>query len=360
MKRIAIVSTNRNKYSETFIQMHKNELQNVCLVLSDGYFPSTYSLNRGKSYHQIGETKKWWHKFSKKNTLKRLLLKERVEVVFAEYGQSGVEMCEVCDELGIPLIVHFHGFDAYRNDALSSYGKKYPQMFQLASAVIVVSKDMRKQLLDLGCPVDKLKFIPYGIDTELFKPNFIENRKFQFVTCGRFVEKKNPLKTIRAFHQVWLKNNSLQLVMIGDGELLEEAKKMVDELKLNDSVEFTGVLCSNDVVQKLNESVCFLQHSVTTSENDSEGTPLAILEAMACGLTVVATKHGGIVDVIDHGVNGYLVDEFDVDGMADCMTSVIQNHEKSKIIGKNARKTIEQNYHKQRYINDLQVLLNSC
>lgn len=360
MRKVAIISTNRNKYSETFIQMQIKELPNVVLVLADGYLPSTYSVDRGKHFKDLLEEKKWWQKSSSVAGIKRILLKEKIEVVLAEYGQSGVEMAPICDALGIALVVHFHGFDAYRNDAISTYGKKYPYMFEAANAIIAVSNDMRNQLIDLGCPEQKIQLIPYGVNPNVFKPIETERNLFQFVACGRFVAKKNPLATIKAFHKVWLKHPSSKLVMIGDGELMEKAKKMVQKLDLVEAIEFTGVLEPAQVAEKLNQSVAFVQHSVKTEENDCEGTPLSILEAMSCKLPVIATKHGGIIDVIHNDVNGYLVEQNDVDGMAQLMLEVIENPELTNQIGERARRTILDKYTKDRYLSQLANLLNGC
>lgn len=360
MRKVAIISTNRNKYSETFIQMHIRELPNVAVVFSDGYLPTSFSLNRGKHFVEIGDQKKWWQKSSSVAGIKRILLKEGIEVVLAEYGQSGVEMMPICDALGIPLVVHFHGFDAYRNDALSTYGKKYQKMFELAHSIVVVSTDMKNQLIELECPENKIHLIPYGVSSTLFKPSEVKRNQLQFISCGRFVEKKNPIGLIKAFHKVRLQLPTAQLLMIGDGELLESCKKLVVKLGLTDAVQFEGVQEPNRVAELLNQSSVFVQNSMRTPENDSEGTPLSVLEAMSCQLPVIATNHAGMVDVINDGVNGFLVEENDIDGLANKMLELIENRKLRNLIGEKARKTILDKYTRDRYLKDLTNLLNGC
>ena len=105
----------------------------------------------------------------------------------------------ICQELNLPLVVHFHGYDAYRDDVMTSHGAKYPQLFEQATAVVVVSKAMESQLLSLGAPASMVHRIPYGIDTDFFHPPAKQVRKPIFLAVGRMVAKKAPLHTLQAF-----------------------------------------------------------------------------------------------------------------------------------------------------------------
>jgi glycosyltransferase involved in cell wall biosynthesis len=154
------------------------------------------------------------------------------------------------------------------------------------------------------------------------------------------VEKKAPQHTIRAFKQVLGKFPDAKLIMIGDGELLDASMGLVLELKISESVEFTGVLSQQEIAGIFHRARAFVQHSVTSAINDSEGTPLTIMEAMACGLAVVTTKHGGIPDIIKDGETGYLVDEHDVDKMAERMCRIISDPEHTRLMGERAAQKV--------------------
>ena len=93
------------------------------------------------------------------------------EVVLAEYGPSGVAVLKACKQLGVPLLVHFHGFDASMHNVLKHYEKSYNELFNYASEVVAVSSAMRTKLVALGAPPKKLKIIPYGVDTSHFQPS---------------------------------------------------------------------------------------------------------------------------------------------------------------------------------------------
>jgi len=343
--KLAIVSTNRSKYSETFIQSHLMNLYEDVLYLYDGYFPKKFSDDKLTTEHPISD-------------IKHLLLSKKTSLVLAEYGPSGIEMMNICEELSIPLIVHFHGYDAYRHDVLSSYGNHYQEMFRKASAVVAVSKHMAIQLKELGCDPDKVFYIPYGVNTQLFSERIVEIKEKQIVTCGRFVPKKSPQNTIKAFKLVHEKFPEMQLVMIGDGELLEECKVLVQELHLTNHVQFSGALPQDKIAEIFSVSKVFVQHSITTSNNDSEGTPLAIMEAGAAGLPVVATNHAGIPDVIDDGIHGFLVDENDITAMAEKIILLLSEPKKAEEMGRNLKNKVLDYYTMDRYMNDLRNLIN--
>ena len=79
---------------------------------------------------------------------------------------------------------------------------------------------------------------------------------------------------------------------------LRTQKNLVDRLNIQDSVEFVGWISPAEQINLLSKSAIFVQHSITTSTGDAEGTPVAILEASAAGLPIVSTRHGGIVDTV--------------------------------------------------------------
>lgn len=361
---IAIVSTNKDKYSETFIHNHVKLLPANVHFLFGGYFPKKYSTDGGRTEHAFVSSFFFYLKkfFSKKEveekqflraSVEHYLVKNNIQLLFCEYGPSGVEMMDVASKLKMPLLVHFHGYDAYRNDVLSSYGKFYPQMFGIARAMIVVSVNMRKQLIKLGAPADKLTVLPNGIDLNIFKNQNRIKKENTFVYCGRFIEKKSPLTIIRAFSKVLDVNPEVNLVMIGDGDLLEPSRSLVNELGLQSAVEFKGVLKQQEIAEILNSSLVFVQHAITTALNDSEGTPMVILEAGACGLPVISTRHGGIPDVIIDGETGFLLAENDEQGLVEKMLVLANEPGLAMRLGKNAEKRIIEHYGMDGYIGRL-------
>ena len=350
MKQFAILTTNRNQYSETFIQSHIQLISNV-VVYADGYFPTSISLDRGGTWDTLSQDK------DPETALVESWRKHSVKAVLAEYGPAGVEVMYACAKANIPLIVHFHGFDAYRDDVLSHYGEQYKELFRLASKIVVVSEDMKSQLISLGCPIDKLELLTYGVDTEFFKQSDSSVERKDFIAVGRFVAKKSPESTIRAFSKVVEKHPNARLTFIGDGELKDAAVTCSKELKLQDNIDFRGVLTPSQVALELGKHAIFVQHSTRTNQNDSEGTPLSILEAASTGLAIVSTYHAGIPDVIENEQSGYLVHEGDIDSMGARMIELLEDENKRSEFGKKAQQTVQEKYNQSNYIAALQRLL---
>lgn len=347
---ISILSTNPNKYSETFIHAHFQLLPNV-LIYSDGYFPSTFSRDRGKNWEELERNP------DPETALIQSWQVNNIKAVLAEYGPAGVEVMKTCQKAKLPLIVHFHGFDAYRDDVIESYGERYKELFQKASKIVVVSKDMYAKLVKLGCQKEKIQQITYGVDTDLFCPPIEGQTRENFIACGRFVAKKSPLTAIRAFAKVVEAHPEAILTFIGDGELLNDAISLVEELNLQENVVFKGVLSHVEVAAEMQRHAIFVQHSMRSDQNDSEGTPLSILEAAACGLAIVATKHGGISDVIESGKTGFLVEEGDVEAMGKRMLELYANEALRIQLGDQARAKILREYTQADYIASLEKCL---
>jgi len=285
----------------------------------------------------------------------RYLKHRKVNVVLAEYGTTGADVAPVCAKLGIPLIVHFHGFDAYSNDVLSKRMPAYKEMFAHAAWIISVSRHMEQQLISLGAPKEKVVYNPYGPKPEFYQlsPDYASN---QIIAVGRFVEKKAPYLTLEAFRRIVLNQPDLRLIMVGDGPLLSICKNLAHGWEIQDKVRFAGALSHDKIGQLMEESFCFLQHSLTADDGDSEGTPVAILEAGAASLPVVATRHGGINDVVMHGETGFLIDEGDVNGMVLFVNRIDSQRNMAKKLGSAARAYVADNFSIEKHISSLQDL----
>lgn len=140
-----------------------------------------------------------------------------------------------------------------------------------------------------------------GVDTNIFCPGDKkkDDSKAIFVSTGTLYHIKNHELLINAFALVHKKCNNTMLRIIGDGELREQLENQVEELGLSNSVVFEGN--QSDVAQYLRTSDIYCCTSTV------EGLPLSVLEAMACGLPVITTPAGGVVDIVKDGENGFVV-----------------------------------------------------
>lgn len=281
-----------------------------------------------------------------------------VDVILAEFGSAGADVSRHAKELGIPLVVHFHGHDAHRRAEVEKYREKYREMFSYAFRIMSVSHFMTKALVELGADPDRIVYSPYGPRPGFFnvKPDYRKT----FLALGRFTDIKGNYLTLAAFREVLQSHPEARLVMVGDGDLLESCRTLAEVWKIEESVTFTGAIPHSDILPLFAEACCFVQHSVTPSYGDAEGTPVAILEAGAAGLPVVSTRHAGIADAVAHGETGFLVNERDVSGMAQYMSRLVEDEELCRRMGENARRHIKSNYSIERHIGLLQQAIDGA
>jgi colanic acid/amylovoran biosynthesis glycosyltransferase len=284
----------------------------------------------------------------------------RVQAVLAEYGTTGVVLMDACHSLGLPLIVHFHGYDASVREVLARNVKSYSKMFRQAGAIIAVSRAMQQKLIALGAPHEKVHYNPCGIDTAKFSGADPGSAPPILIAVGRFVEKKAPQVTLTAFSEVHRRRPEARLHMIGDGPLLDKCRELAKILAIAHVVNFLGEQPQTVVQEAMRGARCFVQHSVEAPNGDCEGTPVAILEAGATGLPVVATRHGGIPDVVIEGETGVLVDERDLEGMTEGMLRLIDDPELARRLGQGARHRVETHFSKQTSDDHLFGIIRSC
>jgi colanic acid/amylovoran biosynthesis glycosyltransferase len=349
--RLAIFAPGRDSYSETFIRAHIDRLPGTVEVLRGDEFPTLgptgdalFPLRR-RAFHRLlaagfGSDRR----DLKTATLARLLRHRRYDVALAEYGPTGAAVANACQRARVPLVIHFHGYDAFTDRVLNGYADAYRNAFATASAVIAVSSEMECQLEALGAPREKLHRIVCGVDAAVFVGSNPAVSSPTFAAVGRFVEKKAPHLTILAFQKVLEHQSGVHLLMVGDGPLLEPCRQLVRAAGLEDHVSFLGVLPHRAIVEVLHQVRAFVQHSVTTSWGDREGTPVAVLEAMSSGLPVVATCHAGIADVVTNGETGFLGAEFDIQGMAASMLRLARDPALAECMGTAARRRILDGY----------------
>ena len=359
---IALVSPSHSTYSETFITAHKNFLRGKIFHYYSGELPTEleggFVINsRRKRILDIVKGHFRLNKYSlEEQALVTSFKKNKIDLVFAEYGGTGEKMVKICKELQLPLIVHFHGYDASRKDQFEIHDN-YVGIFEYAKNIICVSRKMERDLLELGCPKNKLIYNVYGPHPEFLRLN-PQFSKPQFIAIGRFVNKKAPYYLVLSFLEVVKEFPDAKLVIAGDGELWNMCKNLVDLYKLNNYVELPGVIKPGQFQKYLEESYAFVQHSITAKDGDSEGTPVSILEASAGGLPILSTRHAGIPDVIIDGETGLLVEEHDVQGMADNMKRILRDKSLAKELGEKGKNNIKTNYKLDRHISVLNDLIN--
>jgi colanic acid/amylovoran biosynthesis glycosyltransferase len=353
---IVVANSNRDKYTETFVRRHINGLRNSGFYvhqLYGGELPTA----EVRSGLLLSNSSAWrtfytWmvaffdlpSRHFERKAFKDYLVKNDVKMVVAEFGTCGAQIFDLCEEAKVPLVVIFHGYDAHHERFVTENIEHYKRLFQSAAQILCVSEDIRDTLSRMGCPAQKLVHLPCGLDAERFAYSDHSTNPAIFLAVGRFAETKAPHITILAFNEVLQSIPDAKLVMIGKdggGELFEACHILVRSLGIEKNVIFKGVLSPDEVLEEMHDARVFVQHSVTTPINhDREGTPVSIMEAMSCGLPIVATRHAGIAELIEHGYSGILVEEYDYKTMASEMLRICQSDKLVFTFGKQAAERI--------------------
>jgi len=310
--------------------------------------------NKGNEYK--GKTFEYYSNKALKN------LDIDCDIAYIDYATSGVLLMKYLSVNNIPFVVHVHGYDitSATNDVY--YKQKLNILFKKAAYFIAASNYMKRLLVLLGCPIEKIKVIRYGINGYNITPQTWHKKvktKPSIVFLGRLTLKKHPIALIHAFKIVNDKYPDSVLKIIGDGELKEEVIERINSLGLNDSVILYGALPREKSFKILNDSWIYAQHSVTALTGDQEGYAISPAEAALHELPVVSTYHNGIPEHVIDGVTGFLVKEFDYESMAAKMIDLIEDTVLAEKMGKAGRENILNINNPKRRILQISELLRS-
>jgi glycosyltransferase involved in cell wall biosynthesis len=346
--RIAHISPDIFEKSSSFIQANILGLDGTVVPFYGGYFPTKWGNNFPlelsiwekfvfKFKNQIGGLNRAEYSFYK--ALKR----ERIDLIFTEYGPTACAIMRTIEKYKAPLLVHFHGYDVYHLPTVRKHKANYEKLISLQANAIAVSKEMKQELISWGFPSERVIYSPCGCHSRFVELQVPKERS-GFIAVGRMVEKKGPLYTIKAFEMALKNGLKDNLTFIGDGPLMDTCKEYVVENKLGDYIHFLGHQSHDFVLERMLNAKVFLQHSVTSSEGDKEGTPVSVVEAMAVCMPVISTYHAGIQDVVAHGENGFLVREKDIAEMSKYILALAEDEEKCREMGNSGRTSVQKNF----------------
>lgn len=238
---------------------------------------------------------------------------------------------------GIPLLVSLHGSDVYLSEKSSLAGSAARRVFVRAAAATACSDDLADRALPLGART-RPTVIPYGVDTELFRPDPSRRERGMLLATGRLVHKKGFEHLIDAAAILAKKGLSFRLAFAGDGDLEPALRRRADGLGLADQVRFLGRV-SRDALPSLFASAdAIVVPSVHDDSGNVDGLPNVLLEAMAAGAGIVATTVGGIPQAVRHGSEALLVPEKDAPALAAAIEKILGSCELRNELGASARK----------------------
>jgi colanic acid/amylovoran biosynthesis glycosyltransferase len=282
--------------------------------------PRTHFLRRFW-FRQLRD-KPWQISDAELSELHSVLSETRAHLLHIYFGQIAVHLLPLIRAWQYPSIVSFHGADVMVDMSKPTYREATLQMLDAVTVVLVRSESLRRAVVDLGCDPKKIEIQRTGIPLEEFpfRDRAVpKNGEWQFVQAGRLIEKKGLPVTLSAFSTFLKQHPNATLTIAGEGPLLPDLQKFAAELGITDRVSFTGFVSQEQLREIYYRSHIFLHPSQTGRDGNQEGIPNSMLEAMATGLPVFATEHGGIPEAIENGVSGVLVPERDDEALTQAL-----------------------------------------
>lgn len=227
------------------------------------------------------------------------------------------------------------------------------RLLSQADALVSLSTEMTREFLEAGAPAERIHVIPQSADVERFQPASPGERAGlraklglardeRIVTfTGRIVSYKGVPGLVEIWQDVLKEHRDARLLIVGGGGIdiyncEEEMKQLVAARGLQGQVTFTGPVGNVDEYLRASDIYAF--------PTENEAFPLALLEAMACGLPAVATPVGGIPDVIAHEQNGLIVEPGNRQQLQAAIERLLADPPLRGSLGANARRTVEERY----------------
>jgi colanic acid/amylovoran biosynthesis glycosyltransferase len=247
-------------------------------------------------------------------TLIGVLERAKAELLHIYFGHIAVHLLPLIRAWTKPVLVSFHGADVMVDLDKPAYRAATQQMLEAVRMVLVRSESLGRALINLGCASGKIRLQHTGIpvhEIPFRARTWPVDGGWKFVQACRLIEKKGLRVSLRAFAQVAGRNPGSTFTIAGEGPLRTELGQLAADLGIAEKVFFPGFISQTQLRELFYQSHIFLHPSEVSGDGNQEGVPNSMLEAMASGLPVFATEHGGIPEAIENGRSGVLVKERD-------------------------------------------------
>jgi len=295
----------------------------------------------------------------------QIMRRERPDIVHTHMAKAGALGRLAATLARVPVRIHtFHGH------VFEGYFSRFKTRFFLAierflarrsNCLIAVSDHVRQEICRryrIGSP-KRVRVVPLGLDLEPFLRLNGEEGSLRtelglssgirlIGIVGRLVPIKNHAFFLEVVEALVKKRQDLHFVIVGRGEEEEALKRLVRQKGLSRFVTFLGWR------KNLTEIYSDLDVVVLTSRN--EGTPVSLIEAMASGKAVVATRVGGVPDVVQDGVTGYTVSSGDLSGFVEKIELLLHHRDLQERLGKAGRKWVSERFSKERLLQNIRTL----
>jgi colanic acid/amylovoran biosynthesis glycosyltransferase len=260
--------------------------------------------------------------------LASLLERRGADLMHIYFGHTGVHLLPFIERWDKPCVVSFHGADVALKKDIRDYQQKLRSLFHAVPLVFARSRSLADRLITLGCPPERLRISRTGVPLREFtyvRREAPADGRWRFLQACRLIPKKGVATTLCAFAIFQKEFPNAELCIAGKGPLQAHLEELAEELGIFSKVHFRGFVSQGELLELYATSHLFLHPSETPPDQNQEGIPNSILEAMSTGLAVAATRHGGIPEAVEHGRGGLLVAERDFEALAASMKEIARS-----------------------------------
>lgn len=286
-----------------------------------------------------------------------ILERRGAEMMHIYFGHAGVHLLPFVRAWKRPCVVSFHGADIGLNAQVANYETKLRLLFQSVAAVLARSQSIVRRLLSLGCAPEKIQLNRTGIPLREFA--FVAREvprdgRWRALQACRLIDKKGVATAIRAFAIFARRFPRAEFYIAGKGDLQTQLMAVAEQLGVLHQVHFVGFLGESDLRNLCYRSHIFLHPSETPADENQEGVPNSMLEAMATGLPVVATRHGGIPEAVTDEVSGFLCEERDAEALGQRLITLADSPALYERFSVAAREAVAENFDQERVVRALE------
>jgi colanic acid/amylovoran biosynthesis glycosyltransferase len=271
----------------------------------------------------------------------------QAQLLHIYFGHIAVHLLPLIRAWEKPSVVSFHGADVMVDLEKPAYREATKQMLDAVRLVLVRSESLGRALVAIGCAPEKIRIQRTGIpvDEIPFQARvWPQDGAWRFVQACRLIEKKGLGTSLLAFAKFAARFPHSTFTIAGDGPLRSELETRARELGLGGQVSFPGFVSQSQLRELFYRSHIFLHPSERGADGNQEGVPNSMLEAMASGLPVFATEHGGIPEAIEQGQSGILVKESGHDALAGALLDAVANQEALAGLARGGAESVRQKF----------------
>lgn len=281
--------------------------------------------------------------------LLKLLKKERFDIISAHWILPNGFIAFLASKItGVAYTISLPGSDVYVANKNPIFAFLARTAAYDSSAIVADSPIYLKELSKTGIKINKSHVIPYPVDISKLKTGNLAKIKLRkklgiekdtsiILTVGRLIHKKGFNYLLEALLQILKKQRRIILLIVGDGDLRTNWERLARKLEIENIVKFVGNVEREEIPSYYSLADIFVMPSIKDKEGNIDDRPVALLEAIATGLPVVATNFSGNALSVKNGINGFLVPQKNPNAIANSILKIITSKNLMDIMGKKSR-----------------------